>query len=66
MPTLNLFIRSIHGDKSVIGLCLSAMSLTGLLSAPVFGRVTDYVGKTKAAVIIASIFAVGGTCSCWC
>ena len=47
LPTLNLFIRSIHGDKSVIGLCVSAISFTGLLSAPVFGRVTDYVGKPK-------------------
>ena len=44
----------------MIGLCISAMSFTGILSALVFGRVTDYIGKTKVAVIIADIFAIGG------
>ena len=57
---LNGFIKHLHGDESVIGLALSAMSFSGLISAPVFGRVTDYIGKTKTAVIVADIFAIGG------
>ena len=39
------------------------MSFSALISAPLFGRVTDYIGKTKAAVIVADIFAIGGMCS---
>ena len=60
IPLLNGFIKHLHGDESVIGLALSAMSFSGLISAPVFGRVTDYIGKTKTAVIVADIFAIGG------
>ena len=46
----------------MLGFGVAAMSFTGLISAPVFGRISDYLGKSKATLIIADLFAIGGTC----
>uniref|UniRef100_H2Z500 Major facilitator superfamily (MFS) profile domain-containing protein n=1 Tax=Ciona savignyi TaxID=51511 RepID=H2Z500_CIOSA len=39
---------------------MASFSLTGLLSAPIYGRFTDLTGSTKAAVIFSNIFEIGG------
>jgi len=44
-----------------MGFCLAAMSITNLLSGPIYGRITDIIRRTKAVVIISNLFAIGGT-----
>nr|CAB3263801.1 major facilitator superfamily domain-containing protein 8-like [Phallusia mammillata] len=60
LPTLNNYLLSLGADKFFIGLVMSAFSLTGLLSAPLYGRFTDKTGSTKATVIFSNLFEIGG------
>ena len=43
-----------------MGFCLSAMSLTSLLSAPIYGRISDITRTTKSIVLISNLFAIAG------
>ena len=60
IPTLNLYLGSLDASYFYMGFCLSAMSLTSLLSAPIYGRITDVLRTTKVIVIISNIFAISG------
>jgi len=60
LPTLNLFLDSFNAPKIYLGLALSSFSLTGLISAPIYGRFTDKYDSTKAVVILSNIFEIGG------
>jgi len=60
IPTLNLYLESIDASDNFMGICLAAMSITNLLSAPIYGRITDIIRRTKAVVVISNLFAIGG------
>jgi len=60
IPTLNLYLASMNASAFFMGCCLAAMSLTSLLSAPIYGRITDITQTTKAIVLVSNLFAVGG------
>ena len=60
IPTLNPFLMSINAEPYFVGLTLSAMCLTALLSSPIYGRIADITKKTKALVIISNVFEIGG------
>ena len=60
IPTLNLYLASMNASSVYVGFCLSAMSLTGLVSAPIYGRITDVTRNTKIAVFASNVFAIAG------
>jgi len=62
LPTLNLFLRSLHAQQFFIGLVMASFSVTGLLSAPLYGRFTDMTHSTKFAVVFSNLFEIGGMC----
>ena len=43
-----------------VGLSLSAMSFSALISAPIFGRISDKTQTTKTAVIIGNFCEIAG------
>nr|CAB3263802.1 major facilitator superfamily domain-containing protein 8-like [Phallusia mammillata] len=60
LPTLNLYLLSMDAESYYIGLVLSAFSFGGLISAPVYGRITDKTGSSKVTVMISNLFEIGG------
>ncbi|XP_076804912.1 major facilitator superfamily domain-containing protein 8-like [Clavelina lepadiformis] len=60
LPTLNMYLASLNASSFFIGMVLSSFSLTGLLSAPLYGQITDVTGSTKATVMVSNLFEIGG------
>ena len=60
LPTLNAYLLSLGAETYFIGVVMSSFSLTGLLSAPIYGRITDKTHSTKMAVGISNLFEITG------
>ncbi|XP_078487276.1 major facilitator superfamily domain-containing protein 8-like [Ciona intestinalis] len=60
LPTLNLYLKDLNANQSFLGFVMASFSLTGLISAPIYGRFTDRTGSTKAAVLFSNLFEIGG------
>jgi len=58
--TLNLYLLSLGAENYFIGLEMLSFSLTGLLSAPIYGRITDITHSTKLTVTVSNLFEIGG------
>lgn len=54
LPTLHRFVLQLNGGPITIGLLFGAMSLPKLISNPVFGRLSDRIGR-KPVLIISGI-----------
>lgn len=51
---------SINAEPFFVGLCLSAVCLTSLLSSPIYGRIADLTRSTKRLIILSNFFEIGG------
>nr|XP_039252520.1 uncharacterized protein LOC120329804 [Styela clava] len=60
LPTLNGYLISLDGPTGFLGIIMSSFSLTGLLSAPIYGRIADKTGANKMCAIISNIFEIIG------
>ena len=63
LPTLNDYLLSLGAQSYFIGLVMASFSLTGLLSAPIYGRITDVTHSTKWVVSVSNLFEIIGELS---
>ena len=45
---------------------MASFSLAGLITAPIFGKITDRLGKGKPSAIVGIIFGIGGNVVYFC
>lgn len=60
LPTLNGYLNYLDAERYFLGLVLAAFSLTGLLSAPIYGRISDRTRTSKLCVIVGNLLEIGG------
>ncbi|MBN3293180.1 MFSD8 protein, partial [Polypterus senegalus] len=60
LPTIWMYLQTLHAQPYFLGLGLSAFSLTGLLAGPLFGHWSDRTHKTKAVILFANLFEISG------
>lgn len=60
LPTLNEYVHTFTDSSFYLGLVLSAFSLSGLLTAPIFGVLHDKLHKTKLMLLVANCFEIVG------
>lgn len=60
LPTLNGYLTSLDAEQAFLGIVMSAFSFTGLIAAPIYGRITDKTGSVKLSLIIANLFEIVG------
>lgn len=60
LPTINDYLISLDGDNTFLGIVLAAFSFAGLVTAPIYGRITDKTGSAKACIIVGNILEIIG------
>ncbi|KAM6921475.1 major facilitator superfamily domain-containing protein 8 [Xenentodon cancila] len=60
LPTIWRYLQTLDAAPYFLGLILSAFSLSGLLSGPLFGHWSDRTQTTKKIILIANLFEVVG------
>ena len=64
LPSINEFLNQVVTDKTnqsfYLGFALSAFSLTGLISSPIYGRITDKTNSVKLTIVISNLFEIAG------
>uniref|UniRef100_A0A3B4H1I8 Major facilitator superfamily domain-containing protein 8-like n=1 Tax=Pundamilia nyererei TaxID=303518 RepID=A0A3B4H1I8_9CICH len=60
LPTIWRFLQTLDAAPYFLGLVLSAFSLSGLLSGPLFGHWSDRTRSTKKIILFANIFEIVG------
>lgn len=60
IPTLNGYLNYLGAERYFLGLVLSAFSLTGLISAPIYGRISDRTRTSKICIIVGNVLEIGG------
>lgn len=60
LPTLNDYLRSMDADNTFLGVVLASFSFAGLITAPIYGYITDKMGTAKASIIVGNILEVVG------
>lgn len=60
LPTLNGYLKNLQAEQAFLGIVMSAFSFSGLIAAPVYGRITDKTRSTKLCVIIGNCFEIVG------
>ncbi|XP_006637917.2 major facilitator superfamily domain-containing protein 8-like [Lepisosteus oculatus] len=60
LPTIWRYLQTLGAEPYFLGLGLSAFSLTGLLSGPLFGHWSDRTRRTKAIILFANLFEIAG------
>uniref|UniRef100_A0A7M4EUV8 Uncharacterized LOC109308487 n=1 Tax=Crocodylus porosus TaxID=8502 RepID=A0A7M4EUV8_CROPO len=60
LPTIWAYLQTLHAEPYFLGLGISAFSLTGLLSGPLFGLWSDRTQRTKAIILFANTFEIAG------
>uniref|UniRef100_A0A669DVL5 Major facilitator superfamily domain-containing protein 8 n=1 Tax=Oreochromis niloticus TaxID=8128 RepID=A0A669DVL5_ORENI len=60
LPTIWHFLQTLDAAPYFLGLVLSAFSLSGLLSGPLFGHWSDRTRSTKKIILFANIFEIVG------
>ncbi|XP_034035886.1 major facilitator superfamily domain-containing protein 8 [Thalassophryne amazonica] len=61
LPTVWEYLQNLDATSSFLGMCLSAFSLSGLLSGPLFGHWTDRTRSTKNAILVGNFFEIVGS-----
>jgi len=59
LPVLPLYARRFHASPTVIGLLLASFSAAGIVCAPLWGRVSDRIGRKPVLVVSLVGTAVG-------
>lgn len=62
LPTIWRYLQTLGAAPYFLGLGLSAFSLSGLLSGPLFGLWSDRTRTTKKIILIANLFEIVGKC----
>uniref|UniRef100_A0A672YRL1 Major facilitator superfamily (MFS) profile domain-containing protein n=1 Tax=Sphaeramia orbicularis TaxID=375764 RepID=A0A672YRL1_9TELE len=60
LPTIWRYLQTLDAAPYFLGLALSAFSLTGLLSGPLFGHWSDRTRTTKKIILFANLFEIVG------
>ncbi|XP_030583241.1 major facilitator superfamily domain-containing protein 8 [Archocentrus centrarchus] len=60
LPTIWSYLQTLDAAPYFLGLVLSAFSLSGLLSGPLFGHWSDRTRSTKKIILFANIFEIVG------
>ncbi|XP_041648099.1 uncharacterized protein mfsd8l1 [Cheilinus undulatus] len=60
LPTIWRYLQTLNAAPYFLGLALSAFSLSGLLSGPLFGHWSDRTGTTKKIILFANLFEIVG------
>ncbi|KAE8294071.1 hypothetical protein D5F01_LYC07017 [Larimichthys crocea] len=60
LPTIWRYLQTLDAAPYFLGLALSAFSLSGLLSGPLFGHWSDRTGTTKKIILFANLFEIIG------
>ncbi|KAG7217528.1 hypothetical protein INR49_021455 [Caranx melampygus] len=60
LPTIWKYLQTLDAAPYFLGLALSAFSLSGLLSGPLFGHLSDRTRTTKKLILFANIFEIVG------
>nr|XP_046248487.1 major facilitator superfamily domain-containing protein 8 [Scatophagus argus] len=60
LPTIWRYLQSLDAAPYFLGLALSAFSLSGLLSGPLFGHWSDRTRTTKKIILFANLFEIIG------
>ncbi|KAM7159772.1 major facilitator superfamily domain-containing protein 8-like isoform 3-T3 [Macrochelys suwanniensis] len=60
LPTIWAYLQTLHAEPYFLGLGISAFSLTGLLTGPLFGHWSDRSHRTKAVILFANVFEIVG------
>ncbi|KAM9797500.1 uncharacterized protein mfsd8l1 [Syngnathus typhle] len=60
LPTIWRYLQTLEAPSYFLGLTLSAFSLTGLLSGPLFGHWSDRTRTTKKIILFANLFEIVG------
>ncbi|KAM6962651.1 major facilitator superfamily domain-containing protein 8 [Aplochiton taeniatus] len=60
LPTIWRYLQTLGAAPYFLGLALSAFSLTGLLSGPLFGLWSDRTRTTKNIILFANLFEIVG------
>lgn len=63
LPTIWMYLQTLDAAPYFLGLALSAFSLTGLLSGPLFGHWSDRTRTTKKIILFANFFELIGECT---
>lgn len=69
LPTIWRYLQTLGAAPYFLGLGLSAFSLSGLLSGPLFGHWSDRTRTTKNIILFANLFEIVGESQyppfCW-
>ncbi|KAF3690808.1 Major facilitator superfamily domain-containing protein 8 [Channa argus] len=60
LPTIWRYLQTLDAQPYFLGLALSAFSLSGLLSGPLFGHWSDRTRTTKKIILFANLFEIAG------
>jgi ceroid-lipofuscinosis MFS transporter 7 len=60
LPTIWKYLQTLEAAPYFLGLALSAFSLSGLLSGPLFGHLSDKTRTTKKIILFANCFEIIG------
>ncbi|KAM9849386.1 major facilitator superfamily domain-containing protein 8 [Aulostomus maculatus] len=60
LPTIWRYLQMLDAESYFLGLALSAFSLSGLLSGPLFGHWSDRTRTTKNIILFANLFEIVG------
>ncbi|XP_044056318.1 uncharacterized protein mfsd8l1 [Siniperca chuatsi] len=60
LPTIWRYLQTLDAAPYFLGLALSAFSLSGLVSGPLFGHWSDRTGATKKIILFANLFEIVG------
>ncbi|XP_060889779.1 uncharacterized protein mfsd8l1 isoform X1 [Labrus mixtus] len=60
LPTIWMYLQTLEAAPYFLGLALSAFSLSGLLTGPLFGHWSDRTGTTKKIILFANLFEIVG------
>lgn len=60
LPTIWRYLQILEAPPYFLGLGLSAFSLSGLLTGPLFGFWSDRSGATRSAVLLSNLFEIAG------
>lgn len=65
LPTIWRYLQTLDAAPYFLGLGLSAFSLSGLLSGPLFGHWSDRTKTTKKIILFANVFEIVGESVLW-
>lgn len=60
LPTIWRYLQILEAPPYFLGLGLSAFSLTGLLTGPLFGFWSDRSKTTKSIILFSNLFEIAG------